>query len=290
MNGPLVNSFGVTSTVADLRRVLVRTPATTGDWAAAGWREPDTDLLLKEHDAFSQLLTDLGCQVEVAPPVPGLVDAVYMYDSAFVVAEGAIVLASPKPNRVAEAVHAEHALVAAGVPVVGRLTGEARADGGDLMWLDDGTLLAGRTYRTNAAAHAQLAELLARSGQRLVRADMPHDRGSAHVLHLMSVVSMISERLAVVFEPLSPVPLLEELRDRDIEWIAVEEDDYLAMGVNVLAVRPGVVVMVDGTPRVRSALEALGVEVHVFDGSQLSLKGDGGPTCLTRPLWRSSHA
>jgi N-dimethylarginine dimethylaminohydrolase len=190
----------------------------------------------------------------------------------------------------AEAAHAEAALVAAGVPIVGRLTGDARADGGDLMWLDDGALLAGRTYRTNAAAHLQLADLLAASGHRLVRADMPHDRGRAHVLHLMSVVSMITEQLAVVFEPLSPVPLLEELRARDIDWIAVEEDDYLAMGVNVLSVRPGVVVMVAGTPRVRAALEARGVEVHVFDGSQLSLKGDGGPTCLTRPLWRASRA
>ena len=58
------------------------------------------------------------------------------------------------------------------------------------------------------------------------------------------------------------------------------------MGCNILAVRPGVVVMVDGVPAVRKALEQRGVEVHTYDGSDLSLKGDGGPTCLTAPLLR----
>jgi dimethylargininase len=279
-------SHGVTSMSAPLLRVLVRTPATSGDWAGAGWREPDGALLLRQHAAFCELLESLGSEVVVAPPVTGLVDACYMYDSAFVIGDGAIVLRSAKPVREAEAGPAEDALTAAGVPIVGRLHGDARADGGDLFWLDDYTLVAGRGYRTNAAAHAQLAELLAPRGVAIERVDLPHDRGRAHVLHTMSFVSPLAPDLAVVFEPLMPVPLVELLADRGVRTIPVDPDEYETMACNVLAVRPGVVVAVDGNPRTRRAMEAAGVEVHTYDGSEVSLKGDGGPTCLTRPLLR----
>jgi dimethylargininase len=281
-----MNRFGVTSSVQDLKRVMVRTPATNGDWLTAGWREPDCNMLLRQHEGFIQVLLDLGCEVEIAPAVDGMVDAVYMYDSAFVIGQGAIVLHSPKSSRQGEGPMAEASLTSAGIPIVGRLTGDARCDGGDLMWFEDGTLIAGRTYRTNAAAHEQLAAILEADGHRLLRADMPHDKGPDVCLHLMSVVSPVDTNLAVVFEPLSPTPLIEALVERDVKWVSVDADEYERMGTNVLAVRPGVVVMLDGLPRTRRAVEAAGVETHVYDGSHLSLKGDGGPTCLTRPLWR----
>jgi N-dimethylarginine dimethylaminohydrolase len=169
--------------------------------------------------------------------------------------------------------------------VVGRLDGAAAADCGDLLWLDEETLLAGRGYRTNAEGHRQLAAILAAEGALLERCDLPHDRGPGHVLHLLSVVSPVADELAVVFEPLAPVPLLEELRARMIRWVAVDPDEYDTLGANVLAVRPGVVVMADGNRRTRAALEAEGCEVHVYEASELS-KGDGGPTCLTRPVGR----
>jgi N-dimethylarginine dimethylaminohydrolase len=144
----------------------------------------------------------------------------------------------------------------------------------------------GLGYRTNRAGARALAELLEPEGVRVEAYDMPHDRGPESVLHLQSFLSGVTEDLCVVYEPLAPVRLLEDLRARGIEWIAIDEDAYAAMGCNVLAVRPGVVVVVDGVPSVRRALEARGVEVHAYDGSELSLKGDGGPTCLTAPLLR----
>ena len=116
---------------------------------------------------------------------------------------------------------------------------------------------------------------------------MPHDQGPAFVLHLQSFISAVADNLCVIFEPLAPVRLLGDLRERGIEWIAIDHDAYTAMGCNILAVRPGVVVMVDGARDLRRALERRGVEVHAYDGSELSLKGDGGPTCLTQPLLRA---
>jgi N-dimethylarginine dimethylaminohydrolase len=173
----------------------------------------------------------------------------------------------------------------AGVPVVERLTGDATADGGDMCWLDETTLAVGRGYRTNAAAHAQLAEILGREGVTVERADLPHHLGAAHVMHLMSVVSPVAPDLAVVFEPLAPVPLLEMLAERGYRTVAADPAELDDQGCNVLAVRPGVAVMADTAPRTRTALEAAGVEVHTYAAAEIN-KGDGGPTCLTRPLLR----
>jgi dimethylargininase len=207
-------TVGVRSMVAPLRRVLVRQPATSGDFAAAGWRVPDTAALARQHDAFCGLLATLGCDVIVAAALPGLVDACFVYDSAFVIGDGAIILRCAKPARRDEPQPAEQALRDADCPIIARLDGDAYCDGGDLFWLDPDTLIAGRGYRTNAVAHRQLDQILAPRGVRLERVDLPHDHGPAHVLHTMSFISPVTDTLAVVFEPLMPVPLVELLAER----------------------------------------------------------------------------
>jgi N-dimethylarginine dimethylaminohydrolase len=280
-------ALGVRSMTAPLRRVLVSSPALHGDFAAAGWRQPDPVLLQRQHESFCELLDGLGCEVVVAPAPEGLVDAVFAYDPVFVTGAGSIVLQMAKPQRHGEPERLAAACELAGVPIAGGLSGAARADGGDLFWVDDNTLAAGRGYRTNAEAHRQLADLLAREGASLERCDLPHDRGAGHVLHLLSVVSPVADDLAVVFEPLAPVSLLELLDERGIRRVPIGADEYETIGCNVLAIRPGVVVVANGNPNTRRALEALGVEVHEYAASELS-KGDGGPTCLTRPLLRQA--
>jgi dimethylargininase len=285
---PLPARFGVRSMVAPLRRVLVRQPATTGDFASADWRTPDPDLLARQHDQFCQLLTDLGCDVEVAAAADEMVDATYVRDPGMVTGRGAVLFQMTKPARAAEPPRLGTALEAAGVPVVAELSGPARADGGDIIWLDERTLLVGRSYRTNAAGVHQLREILAAEDVVVGSADMPHDRGPAHVLHLMSVISPVADDLTVVYPPLAPVPLMEELAARGVRIVPVPAAEYETMACNVLAVRPGVVVMLDGNPRTRAALETQGCEVHVYDGSDISLKGDGGPTCLTAPILRAA--
>ncbi len=278
---------GVRSMVSPLRRVLVRRPAVSGDFAAADWRIPDPDLLERQHDQFFELLASLGCEVEVAAAADGLVDATYVRDPGMVTGRGAILFQMAKPARTAEPALLGTALEAAGVPVIGRLTAAARADGGDIIWLDERTVLAGRSYRTNAEGVRQLREILAAEGVAVGSADLPHDRGPGHVLHLMSVISPVADDLAVVYPPLAPVPLMEELAARGVRIVAVPAAEYETMACNVLAVRPGVLVMLAGNPLTRAALEAEGCEVHVYDGSEISLKGDGGPTCLTAPILRA---
>jgi N-dimethylarginine dimethylaminohydrolase len=273
---------------APLRRVLVRRPSVTGDFAAAAWRTPDAALLARQHEAFGQLLTDLGCEVVVAPAADGLVDATYVRDPGLVTGTGAVVFQMAKPARVAEPPLLAAALTAAGVPVVARLAGAAWADGGDFVWLDERTMLAGRSYRTNAEALHQLAQILATEGANLESVDLPHDRGPGHVLHLMSLISPVADDLAVVYPPLAPVRLMQTLAERAVRVVPVCADEYETMGCNILAVEPRRVVMLNGNPRTRAALESVGCEVHGYDGSEISLKGDGGPTCLTAPIWRGA--
>jgi len=280
-------AYGVTSMTAPLRRVLVRRPATTGDWAGAAWRTPDPALLALQHEGFCELLGGLGVEVEVAAALDGQVDAVYMHDPMLLTGRGGIVLRMAKPARGREPAAAAAELERLGIPLLGSLEAPAYADAGDRFWLDDTTVAVGLGYRTNSAGATALAELMAPEGVRVETYDMPHDQGPGSVLHLQSVLSGVDAGLLVVYEPLAPVRLLQHLRDRGADWIAIDQDSYRAMGCNVLAVSPGVVVMLDGIPAVRRELERRGIEVHVYDGSELSLKGDGGPTCLTQPLLRA---
>jgi N-dimethylarginine dimethylaminohydrolase len=276
-------TFGVSSMTAPLRRVLVRRPATAGDWVGAGWRVPDAVALAAQHEAFCALLAELGAEVEVAPALEGQVDAVYMHDPLLVTARGGIPLRMRKPARAREPAHAREELERLGVPVLGELPEGAYADGGDRFWIDDELMAIGLGYRTNRAGAAAVAAI---ADEAVETYDLPHDQGPAHVLHLQSLISAVTDELCVIYEPLAPVRMLENLRERGRRWIAIDRDAYDAMGCNILAVRPGVVVMVDGVASARRALEREGVEVHVYDGSELSLKGDGGPTCLTAPLLR----
>jgi N-dimethylarginine dimethylaminohydrolase len=280
--------FGVSSMCLPLRRVLVRQPATAGDFAAAAWRQPDPGLLLAQHGAFCELLASLGCEVDVAAAIDGMVDATYIRDPGLVTQRGGVVFQMSKPARQDEPGYLGTALEAAGVPVVARLDGAARADGGDFVWLDPQTLVIGRSYRTNAAGVAQLRTIMAAEGVTVLSVDLPHDLGPEHVLHLMSFLSPVADDLAVVFPPLAPVALIETLADRGVGVVTVDAAEYATMACNVLAVRPRQVIMLEGNPATRRALEQHGCEVHCYDGSEISLKGDGGPTCLTQPLLRAT--
>jgi N-dimethylarginine dimethylaminohydrolase len=236
---PTPATFGVTSMIAPLRRVLVRRPATSGDWQGAGWRVPDAVALLRQHEELCALLERLGAQVEVAAALEGQVDAVYMHDPLLVTARGGIPLRMRKPGRAREPAHARDELERLGVPVLGELPERAYADGGDRFWIDDGLMAIGLSHRTNRAGADAVAALAAREGVAVEAYDMAHDQGPDHVLHLQSFISAVTEQLCVVYEPLAPVRLLEDLRERGMRWIAIDRDSYDAMGCNILRRPPG---------------------------------------------------
>jgi dimethylargininase len=270
-----------------LQRVLVRPPRADelANWREFGWRAaPDPDAIAQEHAELCALLSGAGAEVLVADePVPGDPDAIYAYDPVLIGPDGAILLRIGKPGRAAEAEALAPALVAAGIPIAGRMAAPATADGGDIFWLDERTLLAGRGYRTNDAGITALRALL--PGVDVLALDLPHLRGRGEVLHLMSLVSPLDEDLVVAYPPLLPVRLVELFEQRRIEIVEVPENELDSMGPNVLALAPRVGLALERNRETRRRLERAGVTVLTYEGAELS-KGDGGPTCLTRPLLR----
>jgi N-dimethylarginine dimethylaminohydrolase len=274
---------------APLRRVLVVAPRPqeAERWREVGWRAaPDPGRLAAEHEAFRGRLEAAGVEVVVVETSPetGL-DAVYPYDPALVVERGALLLRPGKESRLDEVLPLGEALRAAGVPTAARIEAPATVDGGDTCWLDERTLIVGLSYRTNEAGVAALREAL--PDVDVIAFDLPHHRGRAELLHLMSVISPLADDLAVVYLPLLPVRLVELLAERGIELVEVPDDEFPTQGPNVLALAPRVALALDGNPETRQRMQRAGVDVRVFRGDELSHKGEGGPTCLTRPILRA---
>lgn len=288
--------FGGHSMVAPLRRVAVKRPEeafrSTGaireEWPRLGYlRAPDLDRAAREHRAFMALVTRLGAEaLELPQDERTGLDSLYAHDPVLITDAGLIICQMGKPARRGEGPAFADAAARWDVPIFGVIDGAATAEGGDLLWLDSHTLIAGRGFRTNAAGIQALATLLRPLGVTVVEAPLPCWRGPEDVLHLMSMVSLLDDNLAVVYRKLLPVPLYELFQERHIEMIDVPEEEYDSLGCNVLAIAPRTLVMVEGNPITRSRLEARGCAVTEFAGKEICLPGSGGPTCLTSPLLR----
>jgi N-dimethylarginine dimethylaminohydrolase len=267
--------------------VLVRPPGTDfSRWREYGWRaEPDALRIAEEHEELQAALAEAGAEVVVAETAAdGNLDAVYVYDPAIVTDRGAILLRPGKIERRGEVEAMRADFQAAGLPIAAELEEPALAEGGDTLWLDDQTLVVGLGYRTNEGGARQLAEALPEV--EVLTVDLPHYHGPGKVMHLMSLVSPVDRDLALVYLPLMPVRLVELLQERGYELVEVPDEEFESMGCNVLALGPHVALALNGNPETRRRLEAAGVDVRVYSGEELSRKGDGGPTCLTRPLER----
>jgi dimethylargininase len=281
--------FGGQNMTATLRRVLVRPPALAGfaTWREYGWRsEPDVAGLEEEHEAFCTALGAGGAEVVVAETsVPTDPDAIYVFDPAIVCDRGAIVLRPGKEGRLVEMDAIAADVEQAGVPIAARLEPPAAADGGDTIWLDESTLLVGRGYRTNDDGIHALRKAL--PDVDVLTFDLPHLHGSEVVLHLLSLLSPLDDDLVVAYLPLLPVRLVQLLQELEIHIVEVPADEFETMGPNVLALAPRVALALEGNVETRRRLERAGVDVSVYRGDEISRKGDGGPTCLTRPLLRA---
>jgi N-dimethylarginine dimethylaminohydrolase len=243
----------------------------------------DLEVAQREHDAFSDLLTELGVRAHQLGDESDLADLTYTYDPLLITDRGAIPLRPGKPSRRAEPAAVEAWTSAAGIPTVGRIEAPGTIEGGDALWLRPDLFCIGRTLRSNDAGTRQLAALV---GGDVRTFDLPYWRGAGELVHLMSVISPVADDMAVVYLPLLPAGLWELLGELSIRTIDVPDAEYPTLGCNVLAVRPGVVVMAEGNPATRRALVAAGCEVHTYPATEIGINGSGGPTCMARSIWR----
>jgi len=282
-----VRTFGSASMTGTLKRVLVRPPLAedAAHWREFGWRAaPDHAAAAAEHELLCGILEEAGAEVVISRYEPGNPDAIYVYDPVLVGDEGAVLVRPGKAGRRGEPAAMVPILEAVGVPVAAALDEPAVAEGGDTLWLDERTLLVGIGYRTSEEAIAALEAAF--PGFEVIAFDLLHWNGAGEVMHLMSFVSPLDRDLALVYPRIAPVRLMRLLGEREIAIVEVPDDEFSSQGPNVLALGPRRALALEGNDETRRRMERAGVDVVVYRGDEISRKGDGGPTCLTRPLLR----
>ncbi len=287
----MTKRYGSQSMIAPLRTVLVKRPDeafAVNDPAAWHYTaRPDLALAQQEHDALAALLRQSGAEVIYHDEhQPEHADAIFAFDPALVTDHGAIILSMGKPQRRGEEAVMARRFETLGMPIHYTLHNEARAEGGDLLWLDHDTLAVGLGFRTNIEGLRQLRAALEPLGASVLPVELPYYMGPEACLHLLSLISIVDHRLAVVYPPLMAVPFWQELQRRDFQLIEVSDEEFATMGTNVLALSPGKCLMLEGNPITQRKLEEAGCEVMTYTGNEISHKAEGGPTCLTRPVWR----
>ncbi len=280
-----------------LKRVIVKHPNSAflnQDHLSKEWEkfnylgEPNFEEAVREFTSFIAVLEKYVPQIDYLPASAEVgMDSLYAHDPVKFTPEGAIILKSGKKLRQPEAVVYKEFLTERGIKIVGELTGDAMSDGGDIVWLDDKTLVVGRGYRTNDEAIRQLKEITAPFVDEFIIVQLPHDQGEAECLHLMSFISMVDRDLAVVHSRLMPVFFRQLLIERGIQLIEVPENEYHTLGCNVLALAPRVCVIANGNASTKQQLIDAGATVYEYKGEEISVKGTGGPTCLTSPVVRN---
>lgn len=299
-NRQLDAAYGCSSMVKSLKSVLVKHPRDAfisqrniaDQWPVPGWATqlgpPDFDRALKEFEYFIGLLKSHIPDIRYLPRDDRTgIDSIYVHDPVMIMERGAILLSMRngsrrnEPAAVEDFIHEELR-----IPVVGAITGNGKLEGGDMLWLEDRKLAVGRGYRTNDDGIEQLRKILADTVDDLITVPLPHWQGSDQCLHLLSLISPIDEDLAVVYSKLLPIPFREGLLEAGMKLIEVPDDEFETMGCNVLTVSPRKCIVLAGNPKTKRMLESEGAEVSEFKGSEICIKGEGGPTCLTRPILR----
>ena len=284
-----MNEFGTLGRVLlkHAREAFVSQSAIDAQWQSLNFTAPpDFSTAVAQYDRFVEAITAAGAEPCFLPRSDDVgLDSIYVRDASMVCDRGIVLCSMGKPLRQAEPDVQADTYHRVGARVFGAVVPPGRIEGGDVAWLDASTVAVGRGYRTNDAGIAQVRALVGVSVEVIV-VPLPHWRGHTDVFHLMSFISPVDRDLAVVYSPLMPVPFRELLLERGVALVEVPDEEFETMGTNVLAIGPRRCVMVAGNPVTRRRLEQAGADVVEYQGSEISLKGGGGPTCLTRPLVR----
>jgi arginine deiminase len=293
-----MKTYGCQSMYAPVRRMLLKHPRQAFVDQAhvdAQWQDlfylgrPDFNKAVAEYDRFVNILEQFDFEINFASGIgkQTSLDSLYMHDPIVVSERGAILCNMGKTARVPEPEAAIKYLQDLGVPVLGRITEEGKLESGDVLWVDERTLAIGQGFRTNAEGLRQLRELLGSSVSDIIPVPLPYWTGPQDCLHLLSFISIVDKDLAVVYSRLMPVPFREWLLERGFQLVEVPDSEYDSLACNVLALAPRQCVMLAGNPETQHRLEQAGAQVWTYDGEDISLKGTGGPTCLTRPILRA---
>ena len=286
--------FGVSSmtnrlaTVGMLRPMKALKTADPKKWHYGNSFDPTK--INDNYSSFTKILTDLDVKILwMESKNNENADSIFTYDASFMTPKGAILLLPGKPLRKGEEKIHEAFYKKNNIPIIGRLSGSASAEGGDIFWVDKETVVIGKSFRTNQEGIEQIKRIFNAFNVIVVSFDLPFFLGSEACLHMMSLISLVDDKKALTYKTLLPIGLVQLLEKKGYDLIEAPEDEFISsegLNINVLAIKPGECVMISGFPKTKKTLENNGVNVHTFEGNSLCIGCEGGPTCLTRPILR----
>ncbi len=251
------------------------------------WEAPDMHKAKLEYREFEALVADGVEDLYYLPTDDQLtMDSIYCRDASISTDRGMIICRMGKSARALEPDASRKLCQEIDLPILGEIESPGTLEGGDVTWLDAKTLAVGHSYRTNPQGIDQLSALLQPLGVEVITVPLPHFRGPDDVFHLMSIFSPVDKDLAVVYAPLMPIAFRNSLLDLGYKLLEVPPQEFDSLGCNVLALAPRRCLIATGNPVTQRALTNAGCEVITYQGQEISVKGGGGPTCLTRPLLR----
>jgi N-dimethylarginine dimethylaminohydrolase len=283
--------------VAPLKRVLVCSPQSAGwnqptrisSWRALGFhRPPEYEKAQAQHESLCHELALAGAEVIELPPCEDLsLDAVYAHDASLATDFGLILMRPGKQTRILEASRQGHFCQELGISILAEITAPAATEAGDILWLDSNTLLIGQGYRTNPEGIRQMRAILSPKGVDVISAPLPYGLGPSACLHLMSLISLLDEHTALVDLPWLAVETVEFLKARGFQFIEIEYSERVTLACNVLSLGDKRLLAIEENRRTNEKLRSAGFDVRTFPGTEICINGNGGPTCLTRPLLRT---
>ena len=283
--------FGCQSMIGRIERVLIKHPKDAfissqklrAQWEGLDYSAcPDYAKAVKEYEGFVELLKGFIPEIHYLPKDPFVtVDSIYVHDPVIITTRGAILCCMTREQRRLEPAAMKACLRKLEIPILGTISGPGRLESGDLVWIDKRTLAVGRGSRTNDEGIRQLRTHVADLIDELIVVDLP-----AAVSHLMGIISLVDKNLAVTNREILPEDFRQLLVARGFKLLEVPPPESKTLACNILTLAPRKCILLSGNPRTAGRLRAEGVEVLEYSGQEISLKGSGGPACLTRPLLR----
>lgn len=275
--------WGVSSEVDTLKAVLMRRPGKeveNFDYKKVRFKAPiDVDKFRQQHDNLAQIYKEYGVKVYyIEEQRIDRPNALYVRDLVFMTPEGAIITRPAMEERRGEERYAAQTLTKLGVPIVRTINGDGIFEGANGMWVDRQTVILATGSRTNSSGYEQVEYELRRMGVTdIIHMQIPY--GHAHIDGLLNFAS---HDIAMVHAPQVPYDVCDTLRKKGIKILEApsQTEAKETLGVNFVAIKPGLVVQPDGNPRCKEELEKNGIEVITIDLSEI-LKGWGAVHCAT---------
>ena len=288
-----MNKFGAQNMFSELKSVLINVPLkdmSNVDCKKWHYQEPlNQNKIEKNFSSFSSLLKSFGSKVYYLDQKDTHYDSVFPHDPSLVTNYGAIILNMGKNLRKYEPGLHKKFYESINIPVIGSIKSPGTVEGGDCLWIDEKTLVVGKGFRTNHSGIDQLKGILNKYGIKVIGFDLPYFHGPDACLHLMSLISILDYNLAIVYKPFFPVELLKFLESKGIVCVDIPKKDFIdsnGLAINILALSSRNIIMLEGFSKTETILKKMGCDIQTFDGNELCVKAEGGPTCLTRPIYR----